>query len=231
MRPVRLLACLALAACEPTVTTSDGADLASRPDLSSRADLAPRLDLASLPDLVTAPDLAMPPTMLDLHQAILSDNPPNLADWPITTMITDVEFQYNGADGVHVEFGKRDGPESWPDVTPPGWMGPLEYTLGMAEQINGQWYASAAIQFWRGLDASGGNVGANNPVAVNWYYDGRWGALAGRQPAEGELIGLFVVAGNARGVFADDPLESPVMERSNVVLMPFPGPNGAKYTF
>lgn len=168
---------------------------------------------------------------LDLSQATIYDNPPDLANWPITTLITDVEFQYNGQDGVHVEFDKRDGPNAWPPVTPPGWMGPLEYTLGMAENINGQWYASAAIQFWPGLDASGGNVALNNQVAMNWYYDGRWGMLNGRQPATGEIIGIFVVAGNARGVMSDDPLESPVMERSNVVLMPFPDVNGAKYTF
>jgi hypothetical protein len=187
-------------------------------------------DLGTSPDLATAPDLAPPPTMLDLNQATIYDNPPDLASWPVTTMITDVEFQYNGQDGVHVEFSKRsDG--TWPDVVPPGWMGPLEYTLGMAEFIDGQWYASAAIQFWRGLDQSGGNVALDNQVAKNWYYDGRWGKLAGRQPQPGELIGIFVAAGNLRGVTADDPNQSPVMERSNVVLVPFPGVNGAKYTF
>src|SRR6185369_14181662 len=111
------------------------------------------------------------PTMLDLHDAILYDNPVNLADWPVTTTITDLEFQYQGADGVHVEFDKLDGPNRWPDITPPGWDGPLQYTLGMAEYINGQWHCSAAIQFWYGLDASGGNVAFDNQVAKNWYYD------------------------------------------------------------
>src|SRR5205823_6467970 len=82
----------------------------------------------------------------------------------------------------------------WPDVTPPGWNGPLEYTVGMVEKIDGQWYGSAAIEFWRDADPLGGNVGsdivAKGPcttfgigsscqVAKNWYYDGRWGKLAG----------------------------------------------------
>jgi hypothetical protein len=167
---------------------------------------------------------------LDLHEVTIYDNPIGLADWPVATTITDLEFQYNGADGVHVEFDKRDGPQSWPDVTPPGWDGPLEYTLGMAECINGQWYASAAIQFWRGLDASGGNVALDNQIAINWYYDSRWGELNGRQPATGEIIGMFVVAGNARGV-TDDGSQSPVKERSNVVLVPMPDVDGAIYTF
>jgi hypothetical protein len=193
-----------------------------------------------------APDVAVdaPQTMLDLHQVTLFDNPANLADWAVTTQITDVEFQYMGMDGIHVEFSKRDGPGSWPDVTPPGWNGPLEYTLGMVEYINGKWYGSAAIEFWRGLPAAGGNVaedivtmgqctafgqGSTCQVAKNWYYDGRWGQLAGYQPATGEIIGIFVVAGNLRGV--TDGSQSPVQERSNVVLMPMPGFNGAKYTF
>ena len=156
----------------------------------------------------------------------------------MTTLITEVELQYDGADGVHVELSKRDD-GSWPDVTPPGWDGPLEYTLGIAENIGGQWYASAAIQFWRGLPASGGNVaqdvstqkqcfafgyGSTCQIAKNWYYDGRWGNLAGYQPKTGELIGVFVVAGNVRGV--TDGSQSPVQERSNVVLVPMPDFNG-----
>jgi hypothetical protein len=211
-------------------------DAGSRSDAPH--DAAPRDQQAA-----DAPDAA-PPTTLDLHQVTLFDNPANLADWPVTTQITDVEFQYMGADGIHVEFSKRDGAGSWPDVTPPGWTGPLEYTLGMVEYINGKWYGSAAIEFWRGLPAAGGNVaedimtkgqcaafgaGSSCQVAKNWYYDGRWGNLAGYQPATGEIIGIFVVAGNLRGV--TDGSQSPVQERSNVVLMPMPGFSGAKYTF
>jgi hypothetical protein len=114
-------------------------------------------------------------------------------------------------------------------VTPPGWDGPLQYTLGLCEYIDGQWYGSAAIQYWYGLYSSGGNVALDDQIAVNWYYDGRWGELAGRQPATGEIVGLFVVAGNLRGVL--DGSQSPVMERSNVVLVPFPDVTGATYTF
>lgn len=204
-------------------------------------DIAP--DVA--PDVVTedvTPDTG--PTTLDLHEATMFDNPVNLADWPVTTQITEVDFQYMGMDGVHVEFSKRDGPGSWPDITPPGWTGPLEYTLGFVENIGGHWYASAAIEFWRGLDVSGGNVasdvgtmaqctsfgaGSTCQVARNWYYDARWGALAGYQPATGEIIGVFVVAGNLRGV--TDGSQSPVQERSNVVLVRMPDLAGATYRF
>lgn len=197
---------------------------------------------ASSSDADATPDT--PPTTLDLHDVTLFDNPTDLADWPVTTTITEVDFQTGSSEGVHVQFSKRDGDGSWPDITPPGWTGPLEYTLGFAEYIEGKWYGSAAIQFWRGLDASGGNVAADVgtmsqctafgyastcQVAKNWYYDGRWGKLAGRQPATGELIGVFVVAGNVRGV--TDGSQSPVKERSNVVLVPMPDIGGAKHAF
>jgi hypothetical protein len=237
----------------PETTDAGSSDATPLPDASTPVDSShpPPSDASHpAPDALAdegAPDVGVDaafPTTLDLHQATIFDNPANLADWPVTTLITDVEFQYQGADGVHVEFSKRDGTGSWPDVTPPGWTGSLEYTLGMAEYINGQWYASAAIQFWRGLPASGGNVaqdtvtmgqctafgaGSTCQIAKNWYYDGRWGNLAGYQPATGEIIGIFVVAGNVRGV--TDGSQSPVQERSNVVLMPFPPLAGAKYTF
>ncbi|MGZ3475508.1 MAG: hypothetical protein ACXWUG_15480 [Polyangiales bacterium] len=181
------------------------------------------------------------PTTLDLHDVTLFDNPPDLADWPVTTTLTEVDFS---ADGVHLEFSKRDGTGSWPDITPPGWDGPLEYTVGLVEYIDGKWYGSAAIQFWRGLDASGGNLAedvatkaqctafghdSSCQVAKNWYYDARWGNLAGYQPKTGEVIGVFVVAGNVRGV--KDGSQSPVHERSNIVLVPMPDLAGAKHAF
>lgn len=239
----------------PTKEASTPGDAGAQPDVVATADSGPAHD-AGAPDAandtgVAPPDAAeggapeaAPPTSLDLHDVTLFDNPPNLADWPVTTTITDVEFQYMGQDGVHVEFSKQNDPGSWPDVTPPGWTGPLQYTLGFVENIGGQWVGSAAIQYWRGLAASGGNVaqdtvnmgqcaafgmGSSCQVAKNWYYDGRWGTLAGYQPATGETIGVFVVAGNVRGV--TDGSQSPVQERSNIVLVQMPDLNGAKFTF
>lgn len=235
--PVALLG----AACG--AAPDDGAYDAARPDARSNDAGRDALSIALDGGAPGEDAEASAPSSLDLHDVTLHDNPATLADWPVTTLITSVTFR-PGDDGVEIAFSKRDGPGSWPDVTPPGWDGPLEYTLGIAENINGQWHASAAIQFWRGLQSSGGNV-ASDPsskgqcskfgqasscqVAVNWYYDARWGALAGRQPATGEQIGIFVVAGNVRGV--KDGSQSPVQERSNVVLVKMPDVNGAQYTF
>ena len=202
----------------------------------------PSSDVPS-PD-VTSPDVITPdvpptdtgsrpcpggPTELDLHSVTLYSNPPDLADWPVTTRLTAVDFT---SDGVRVEFSKRDGPDRWPDVVPPGWDGPLQYTMGIVECIDGTWYSSAVIEFWYGLAASGGNIALDNQIAMNWYYDaGRWGRLAGRQPATGETIGVFIAAGNLRNITSDDRAQSPVMERSNVVLVPMPSVAGATHRF
>jgi len=237
-----IFVCVGCSSADPQVPPPH--DAGTDAPVQSQKDAAPATKDASIVDQA-APDVAPPPqpTTLDLHDATIFDNPSNLADWPITTEITEVDFEYNGKDGVHVEFSKKDD-GSWPDVTPPGWDGPLEYTLGMAENIGGKWYASAAMEYWRGLDVQGGNVasdvttlgqctqfgqGSSCQVAKNWYYDGRWGNLAGYQPATGETIGIFVVAGNLRGV--TDGSQSPVQERSNVVLVKMPDKSGAKYTF
>lgn len=210
---------------EPTTTTTTSSTTTTTTDAGTTS----TSEGGSSSDTTGAP-VACPggPVEIDLHQAMVFDNPP-IADWPVTTSLTKVEF--NG-DGVHVEFSKLDGPDRWPDIIPPMWEGPLQYTLGMAECIDGQWYASAVIEYWYGLYASGGNVALDDQIAKNWYYDaGRWGQLAGRQPKTGEIVGIFVVAGNARAVHENDPLQSPVMERSNVVLVAMPDVNGAVYTF
>ena len=225
-----------------TVVPDAGTDVPmAQPD-----NVPPPVDVIIPTDTVTMPDVLRDAgvTTLDLHDVTLFDNPADLANWAVTTTITRIAFQAGASGGLHVEFTLRDGPGSWPDITPPGWMGPLEYTVGFVENIGGHWYGSAAIQYWRGLDASGGNVAedvgsmgqcatfgfaSSCQVARNWYYDGRWGMLNGYQPATGEIIGVFVVAGNARGV--PDGSQSPVHERSNVVLVPMPDFGGATYTF
>jgi hypothetical protein len=169
----------------------------------------------------------IPPDVVDLSQATVYNSPPDVASWPATTMITtlDIEMQ-----GFQVLFDKRDGPGSWPDYTPPGFGGPIEYTLWSVERIGGKWQTSGVIQIWR--DPSDGLWIGGNPsgLAIDWYYDpGRWGPLSGYQPAVGEPVGFFVTAGNARNVTA--PGATSVLERSNVVIVPFPADTGATFTF
>ena len=162
--------------------------------------------------------------MIGLASVTILNSPSDLARWPVTTSITRIDLRSNG---VHVDFSKRDGAGRWPDYTPPGWSGPLEYTLGMVLSIDGRYYASAPIEFWNGLDASGGPP---SRYALNWFYDPRrWAPMTYHQPAVGEQIGFFVCAGDCRG--RTDGGGSPVKERSNVVVVTMPSDAGASFTF
>lgn len=136
---------------------------------------------------------------------------PNVLAWPATTRIQRLEI---AAQGVRVTF---DRCASWPGVTPPGWDGPLVFTLWLFENIGGDWYGAGIIQFWGCDQYSGGTIYQDNQIARNWVYDNRWSSMVGHQPAPGERIGFMVSAGNARG--QDDHV---VAERSDIVelLMP-----------
>ncbi|HWW88414.1 MAG TPA: hypothetical protein VNZ26_32690, partial [Vicinamibacterales bacterium] len=154
-----------------------------------------------------------------MSQAIIVDNPPDLASWEQTATITSIQF---ANDAMEVDFDKRDGPRRWAD-SPFGRPGDsVEYTLGMCLNINGQWFCSAPIQFWYGrdLDASG----HPEEVGRNWFYPPAWGPMSGYQPQWGEMVGFFTASGSLR--HDTDGSGSIQHERSNVVLLPF----GSNYT-
>ena len=154
----------------------------------------------------------VPRDAIDLSQATIYNSPTDLASWARTATIT----SFSWTPGVmRVDFDKRVGPGRWPD-TPFGAPGDsLEYTLGICLNINAHWDCSAPIQYWYGRD-----IGATTDMS-NWFYAvDRWGPLVGHQPAPGEMVGIFVAQGNLRGV--RDHSGSSVLERSNVLLVPFP---------
>ncbi len=179
---------------------------------------------APTPTAPTPTPAPVPSGDLDLSSATILNSPADLATWAETTRITALDLRPTG---VHVEFSKQDGGDRWPDVTPPGWAGSLQYTLGMCLNVNQHWYCSAPIEYWYGLSESGGPP---SQYALNWFYDpARWGPMSGHQPAVGETIGFFVCEGDCRNNV--DGSLSPLKERSNVVLVPMPDSGGASFTF
>ena len=76
---------------------------------------------------------------------------PDARPWPITTALTQVSF-----DGsvTRVNFDKKDGPARWPDVTPAGWDGPLQYTIWLFLRSAVESVGSAFVQMWHGRDGS-----------------------------------------------------------------------------
>jgi hypothetical protein len=150
-----------------------------------------------------------------MRNAQIHNSPAGMGSWAEGARITSVDFT-PGA--ILVDFDRREGPGRWPDVTPPGWSGSLQYTLGMCVNISTQWHCSAVVQFWHGRELT-----ASAPphlIGREWFYDpARWGAMAGYQPSEGETVGLFVCEGDCRNNTEGNT--SPLRERSNVVMLPF----------
>jgi len=183
---------------------------------------APAPAPAPAPPPPPPPSPSGPSDAIDLHSAIITgSSAQDVANWPITTAITGMDFQSNG---VRVDFSKKDGPGRWPDVVPPGWDGPLQYTLWMVVNVNGRWYTSGGVEYWYGLDRQGGPP---SQYTSNWYYsDLLWGPLATHQPRVGEQVGFFITAGDER--VKDVTL---VRERSQVVMVSFPSDNAGFYGF
>jgi hypothetical protein len=159
---------------------------------------------------------------IDLRQVtVTGGNAVDVANWPVTTQIRVLDFR---ADGLFVDFDKKDGSGRWPDVTPAGWDGSIQYTMWMVVNIGGRWYTSGGVEYWHGLSRQGGPP---SRYAANWYYSPEvWGPLASHQPAVGEQVGFFVTAGDQR---AKDVRG--VTERSNVVMVSFPSDAGGYYPF
>lgn len=149
--------------------------------------------------------------VFDPTKAIFWDNP-NIGRWSETAAITRVDFSQGY---VVVDFDKRQGGGRWPSVPfGDGKGGTIQYCLGMCFFIEGKWQCSAAIQFWDGRELEAG--GRADEIGINWYYDGRWGSMAGHQPAPGELVAIFVANGNVR-----DSMSWGIEQRSNFLLLPY----------
>jgi hypothetical protein len=153
--------------------------------------------------------------MIDLALVGLTRNSPDVHAWPVTAAITRVSF-HNGV--TRFTFTKQDGDDRWPDVTPPGWTGPLQYTAWLFVNNGNSWVAGAFVQFWHGRDGSGQPNDPDVPSYYhrNWYYSARWAPVFGHGPIQpGEPIGFMLTSGNAR----DNVGPMGPSERSNIVTL------------
>lgn len=178
--------------------------------LTQAMNVLPKVEAALEGPVVARP--AQP--ALDLSTARVV-NAPDVRGWAETATITKLSFD---GSTTRVEFTKQDGPNRWPDLTPPGWQGPLQYTLWLFLRVNGEWVGSGFIQMWYGRDGSGSHADPDVPSLYHqhWYYGTRWSPMQEHGPIRaGESIGFLVSAGNAR-----DSVGPVLQERSNVVVVP-----------
>jgi hypothetical protein len=142
---------------------------------------------------------------------------PDVRGWPATATVTKLIVQPTD---TFIEHTKT--PDGWPEMTPPGWDDPLQYTLWPVYKVNGRWVATGAIQFWRFRNGTGSPL---HSIAADWVPPS-CGEMKGHQPSPGEQIGFFVTAGNQRIVD-----QHAVAERSNVVLITYPAGENQVFTF
>ena len=161
---------------------------------------------------------------INMGQAGVYNSPLDLAVWCIGAKITSIQFLDNA---FLVDFSRRQGGNRWPDYVTPGWSGPLQYTLGMCLQVNGAWACSAVVEFWYGRPLDGS--APPWAIARDWFYDGRWGPLAGRQPADGEQVGIFVCAGDCRNTTV--AINPKFKERSNIQMVTWSNRGGPSYNY
>jgi hypothetical protein len=157
----------------------------------------------------------------NLSSASIADSAPgDVASWPITVHIDAVTF--DPVEGLSFQKSGAD----WPDYTPPGWGGPIQYTVWACQMP--QLVCVGVIQMWRDRPATGA------PLPSNWTF--WWGPSAGgaihapfgnyaAQP--GDNMGFFLTAGNARG-FTD---VSSVRQRSQVVIVRLPFGDSGVFEF
>jgi len=165
----------------------------------------------------------MKPPKFKLASMVVENSPADVVNYAVTTDVTRLDVT---SDGFRIDFTKKDGEGRWPDITTPGWGGPLQYSLWLVEAIDGVWYASGPIEFWYGEERSGGSP---SQVYQNWFYArDRWGPMACHQPRVGERVGFFVTHGDARN---NGNGSRPLKERSNIVWVEYPGSQGGVYSF
>jgi len=138
-------------------------------------------------------------------------NAPDVSGWASTAAITQVVITPNN---TVFTFTKNVGPNAWPNITPAGWDGPLQYTVWLIRKVNGNWVGSAFIQMWQDRNGVGD---APSDYVNNWYYSNRWAPIYGSgQLVPGETIGFMLTSGNER----DSVGPYSVQERSNIVTLP-----------
>lgn len=163
--------------------------------------------------------------MIDLSQAVIV-NSPDVRGWTATAKITAIGISPGGPNigNTRIEFTKHTGFGCWPNVTPPKWEGPIQYTVWLFLKIAGVWTGAGFIQCWQDRDGCGDAI---SDYVNNWYYPSAWNPMTGHVIQPGEQIAYMVTAGSARG--GSEAFS--VAERSNVVTINAPVGDNGVFTF
>ena len=122
-------------------------------------------------------------------------NAPDFRGWTVAGRFSEIIAQ-PGKVTFHVDGQSCDRTphKCWPIVT--SRIGPVQFTIWVFIQVDGQWVGSAFIV---GINDYNTTVGDNfGDYARDWYYCCRWNPMTGHVIQEGETIGFMLGGGDQR---------------------------------
>lgn len=169
----------------------------------------------------------MPTDSIDLSTAVVHNSPADIAQWAVTTGVEHLTMRPGQNNGLSFKFS---GNQTWPDYVPPGWDGPIQYTVWAGCQVAGRWHVAGFIQMWRTRPSTGAPILS---FWRDWAYDkNRWGDMVDFRPKAGDEMIFFLSAGNARrGSAGPEPNVTSVRERTNVVMVRLPAGDDGDFSF
>lgn len=153
------------------------------------------------------------PPAFDLSTVVIQGAPPGAPDvrgFTVTSAITSLAFR---PDTFSIDHSRRG---QWPPVQidPDGTT--QEATVWVFFRLGGVWYGTGGERLRP--NQTDKQLTQASELGPGWLYDSnRWGPMTNYVPQVGEYVGFMVVAGSTRS-----DANSPVQERSKVVLVPFP---------
>jgi hypothetical protein len=122
-------------------------------------------------------------------------NAPDFRGWTVAGRFSEIDAQPDGrvtyvVDGQNCDVTPQ---RCWPVVQ--AQKGPLQFTIWLFLQINGQWVGSAFIEGINSYNITGNYF---DTYARDWYYCCRWNPMTGHVIQEGETIGFMFGGGDNR---------------------------------
>lgn len=161
----------------------------------------------------------------DLRSCVIHGSP-NVAGWPITVPLVNVEFKsgtaaHGNTVGVRPIFDRSLMNLRWPDVKPVGWDGYIQYTLWAFVFPNGKCHGAGLHEFWSNRNGAA-RVWTGAPILTqwsDWVYRNQWGSeMEQYVPRAGDPIGFMLTAGDRRLMDLGD-----VRERTQLLMVRLAG--------
>jgi hypothetical protein len=152
------------------------------------------------------------PMDFDLGNVTIIGPSPDVRGFAVTSQMTNITFSPGT---IHVDHTKRG---QWPPVQidPDGTT--QEATIWVFFKINGTWYGTGGERLRP--DQTDKGLAQPSLIGSDWFYSSSWAPMSGYVPHPGEWVAFMIVAGSTR---ADN--QTPVMERTDAVVIPFPMDN------